>query len=268
VKQGFIPKLDCFLSWDYSQIEYRVLAFYLHQIGYPEMAEDFKAGLDPHKQTAKDLLGIETPSDRDRQFGKTFNFASIYGAGPRKIATMLEGEGITLPEGRTATDLWKEFYELRPGVRKLSWPEPRWQDSEWAPGLIERRLKARGYVTTLWGRRIHPRQPYKALNGLIQGTATGDLVRAAGNDIHSWLAKEGLRSHIVNIVHDEILVDAIQEEVPYLLEQIPGLMDAPYPWQGDDRISNVVPVEVDAMISESSWADKSPISLEVANEHG
>jgi DNA polymerase I-like protein with 3'-5' exonuclease and polymerase domains len=72
----------------------------------------------------------------------------------------------------------------------------------------------------------------------------------------------------VNIVHDEILVDAIQEEVPYLLEQIPKLMDAPYPWQGDDRISNVVPVEVDAMISESSWADKSPISLEVANEHG
>jgi DNA polymerase I-like protein with 3'-5' exonuclease and polymerase domains len=76
------------------------------------------------------------------------------------------------------------------------------------------------------------------------------------------LAQEGLRSHIVNVVHDEVLVDASEEEIPMLVEHIPRLMDAPYPWNGEMRLSEVVPIETDLQVSYTSWAEKQPFVLE------
>lgn len=222
-----------------------MLAFYLNSIGYPLMAEEFRAGLDPHRQTAIRLLGKENVTDEERQFGKTFNFASIYGAGPSKIALMLKGAGIDLPEGQTAKTLFARFHETNPGIRALSYPEAKW-DRNWKPGRLEQALMERGHVKTLWGRELHPEFAYKILNYLCQGCAA-DLMRSALVNVHDFL--QPYETHLVLAVHDELQLDAREHEIPEIVKALPILMS-------DERIASVVPVEVDIEISRTTWAEK------------
>lgn len=240
VKKAFIPKNDALVFFDYKAIEYRLLAFYLAKIGYPEMAEQFKQGFDPHQVTANDL-GMPG----DRTFGKTFNFASIYGAGPTKIADMLnaKGKNVSLDEAKA---MYSRFHELRPGIRKLSWTQ-RWAPG-YEPGMIEKRLEERGYISTLWGRRLHPEAPHKALNALIQGCAA-DLMRSALVKVHRELEETCPDSELVLTVHDELVIDAGSHELDTLTRWVPVLMR-------DERIHEVVPIEVDIEWSTSSWAEK------------
>lgn len=212
------------------------------------MAEDFKAGLDPHRQTAIKLLRKPEVTDEERQFGKTFNFASIYGAGPAKIATMLDAEGLTLPKGRTAKDLWNEFYALNPGIRKLSNPRPRWKDPNYREGMLEQALRTRGCIRTLWGRELHPEFEYRALNSLIQGCAA-DLMRCALVKMHTLLKEWEFQSHLVMSVHDELIFDVLKSEIVKLAKWVPAVMS-------DERIEAVVPVEVDLEVSYTTWAEK------------
>lgn len=214
------------------------------------MAEEFRAGLDPHNQTAIRLLGLRNPTDEERQFGKTFNFASIYGAGAPKIATMLSDEGLTLPEGVTAKVLHTQFYVTNPGIKALSSPKPRWQDPNWVPGVIERTLEQRGYIRTLWGRELHPEFAYRALNSLIQGCAA-DLMRSGMVKVHEWITREKLQSHLVMTVHDELIFDFVDSEFDLLVRNVPLLMT-------DDRLEKVLPIEVELETSRTTWADKEP----------
>jgi DNA polymerase-1 len=215
------------------------------------MAEDFRAGLDPHRQTAIRLLGErDTPSDEERQFGKTFNFASIYGAGANKIKTMLADEGLSLPEGKTAKQLHTEFYALNPGIRALSNPRPRWNDNSWVPGHIEKILESRGYIRTLWGRELHPEYAYRALNSLVQGCAA-DLMRAGMVKVHDWITEAKLESHLVMTVHDELIFDVVDEEFDLLVGMVPKLMT-------DARLEEILPIEVELETSRTTWAEKEP----------
>lgn len=245
VKRAFIPKLDALIFSDYSQIEYRFLAYYLSVLGYPEMAEMFKAGLDPHTEIAKALLEKEEITAVDRDFGKTFNFGSIYMAGAFKLKEMLAGVGreYTFPE---ALRLHETFYQKNPGIRKLSWPPPRKHRDDWSPGMMERVLETRGYIINLWGRELTPEEGYKGLNYLIQGSAA-DLLRASIVKVHDELTE--LESHLVLPVHDELIIDAKESEIDYITSNIGG-------WMSDDRIASVVPVEVEIEISRTNWAEK------------
>jgi DNA polymerase I len=77
IRELFIPKAGYkLIDADYSQIEYRLLAHFTKD---PALLEGFRNGQDVHDVTGK-LLGV------DRSIGKTLNFASIYGAQPKKIA--------------------------------------------------------------------------------------------------------------------------------------------------------------------------------------
>src|SRR4051812_14476789 len=93
IKRVFVPKLDYFLMLDYKQIEYRMLSYYLAQIGYPEMTEVFKDGRDLHVESAKGALGLSRePTDEERQIGKTLNFSLVYGGGVGTIMRQLDLE--------------------------------------------------------------------------------------------------------------------------------------------------------------------------------
>jgi len=56
-------------------------------------------------------------------------------------------------------------------------------------------------------------------------------------------------SHIVNIVHDEIILDATLNEIPSLVKVIPTLM-------GNKMVEEFVSIETDCEISWTNWADK------------
>jgi DNA polymerase I-like protein with 3'-5' exonuclease and polymerase domains len=59
-----------------------------------------------------------------------------------------------------------------------------------------------------------------------------------------------LASHLVLTVHDELVIDAVEREIPTLVEAVPRLMDY-------GPVSEIVPIETDCEISWSTWADKS-----------
>ena len=229
VKRGFVPKLDAFLFFDYKAIEVRLLAYYLARaVGDKSLANEINAGADPHRITAQGLYGQEEVTDDQRQVGKTLNFSIIYGGGTPTIIRQL---GVDFKEAKR---LLKAYHETRPGISQLN-------------QSIAQTLEHRGYISNLYGRRLHVDEPHKALNALIQGSAA-DLMRDAVVRVDSRLRTK-YATHIVNIVHDEIILDADKNEIQSLVLEVPSLM-------GNKMVEEFVSIETDCEISYTNWADK------------
>lgn len=229
VKRGFIPKLDAFLFFDYKAIEVRLLAYYLARgIGDHSLANEINAGADPHKITAQGLYGTEEVTDDQRQVGKTLNFSIIYGGGTPTIMRQL---GVDYKEAKR---LLAAYHETRPGIKKLN-------------ESIAETITQRSYISNLYGRRLHVEEPHKALNALIQGSAA-DLMRDAVVNVDKFLYSK-FATHIVNIVHDEIILDADKNEIEHIVTHIPLLM-------GNKTVEQFVSIETDCEISYTNWAEK------------
>ena len=231
VKRGFVPKLDAFLFFDYKAIEVRLLAYYLARaIGDRTLANEINAGADPHRITAQGLYGTENITDDQRQVGKTLNFSIIYGGGTPTIMRQL---GVNFKEAKR---LLAAYHATRPGIKMLT-------------QTIGETLESRNYIQSLYGRRLHVEEPHKALNALIQGSAA-DLMKDAVVRVDKYLYSN-FATHIVNIVHDEIMLDAEKVEIPTLVKTIPTMM-------GNKEVEQYVNIETDCEISSTSWADKEP----------
>lgn len=229
VKRAFEPKLDVFLFFDYKAIEVRLLAYYLAAaINDTTLAGEINAGLDPHAETAKGLYQQDKIDDEQRQVGKTLNFSIIYGGGTPTIMRQL---GVDYKEAKR---LLSAYHSTRPGIKTLN-------------EYIASTLDQRGYISNLYSRRLHVEEQHKALNALIQGSAA-DLMRDAVVRIDSFLSKS-MSSHIVNIVHDEIILDANKNEISHLATHIPFLM-------GNKKVERFVKIETDCEISWTNWAEK------------
>jgi DNA polymerase-1 len=229
VKRGFVPKLDAFLFFDYKAIEVRLLAYYLAAaIGDRSLATEINNGADPHAITAQGLYNKPNITDEERQVGKTLNFSIIYGGGTPTIMRQL---GVSYKEARR---LLSAYHDTRPGIKTLN-------------ERIGDTINTRGYITSLYGRRLHILEAHKALNALIQGSAA-DLMRDSVVKVNKLLYTK-YATHIVNIVHDEIILDASLNEIPSLVKDIPNLM-------GNKIVSEFVNIETDCEISWTNWADK------------
>jgi DNA polymerase-1 len=229
VKRAFVPKLDAFLFFDYTAIEVRLLAYYLARaIGDMSLSSEINNGADPHRITAQGLFQREDISDEDRQVGKTLNFSIIYGGGTPTIMRQL---GVSYTEAR---DLLRAYHTTRPGIKLLN-------------NTISETLAARGYIQSLYGRRLHVTEEHKALNALIQGSAA-DLMRNSVVNVDKYL-NANYATHIVNIVHDEIILDTDKNEIDELVTIIPNLM-------GNKLVEQFVNINVDCEISFTNWANK------------
>jgi DNA polymerase-1 len=229
VKRAFVPKLDAYLFFDYKAIEVRLLAYYLAAaIGDNSLAGEINYGMDPHSVTAQGLYNKSEVSDEERQVGKTLNFSIIYGGGTPTIMRQL---GVNYKEARR---LLSAYHETRPGIKALN-------------ESIAETLSTRKYIQSLYGRRLHVEEPHKALNALIQGSAA-DLMRDTVVQVDDYL-HTNYATHIVNIVHDEIILDADKNEIPQLVSVIPTLM-------GNKIVEEIVTIETDCEISYTNWAEK------------
>lgn len=259
VKAGFLPKLDAFLFFDYPNIEAKLLAYYLGAIGWPEMAQAFREGLDLHLLTGAGVYSTDyeelvrrfeagdKEADLMRQVGKRLNFSIIYGGG---VPTLIE-QGVA-KDGKEAMSLLRRYHGTWPGIGWAS------KSKEPNPGtlasMIQQKLSSRGYITTLWGRHLHPHSDHVAINALCQGCAA-DLMKWALIQVSRHLKAHGFKSHLVNVVHDELKLDVVTEEIPELVRVVPDLMTF-------DAIEAVVPIRPTPDISYTSWADKHPYKEE------
>lgn len=231
VKRAFVPKLDAYLFFDYKAIEVRLLAYYLAAaIGDHSLATEINNGSDPHAITAQGLFQQTSVTDEQRQVGKTLNFSIIYGGGTPTIMRQL---AVQYKEARR---LLNAYHETRPGIKLLN-------------QSIAETLDMRGYIQSLYGRRLHVLEAHKALNALIQGSAA-DLMRDSVVRVNNHLYTK-YTTHIVNIVHDEIILDADNNEIPALVNTIPTLM-------GNKTVEQFVSIETDCEISYTNWANKEP----------
>ncbi len=227
------------VSADYSQIELRVLA---HIADIPQLRQAFEEGLDIHAMTASEMFDvpIEGMPPEVRRRAKAINFGIIYGISAFGLANQL---GI---EKDVAGAYIKTYFERFPGIRDYM-------------EATKKRARERGYVETIFGRRIHyPEINTKnpgargnferaAINAPIQGSAA-DIIRRAMVRMPSALAAAGLKSaRMLLQVHDELVFEVSEGEVGKTLKTVAKVMEgAALP-----AVSLKVPIHVDAKAADN-----------------
>ncbi|MBV8033451.1 DNA polymerase I [Roseateles sp.] len=216
VREAFVaPPGHVIVSADYSQIELRIMA---HISEDPGLLKAFQEGQDVHRATASEVFGIalDEVSSEQRRYAKTINFGLIYGMGAFGLASAL---GI---EQKAAKDYIERYFTRFAGVK-------RYMD-ETKAGAAER-----GYVSTLFGRRIYlpeirggngPRRAgaeRQAINAPMQGTAA-DLIKLAMLAVQAELDRAGKQSKIVMQVHDELVFEVPEAELDWMRAEVPRLM--------------------------------------------
>lgn len=197
-KDGYV-----FVDADYSQIELRVLA---HISGDKNMIQAFKNNEDIHTITASQVFNMPvemvTPIMRSR--AKAVNFGIVYGIGAYSLAKDI---GVTNKEAKRYIDSYLAHYS---GV------------DEYMKNVVEK-AKKDGYVETMYGRRRylpeltagnHMTRAFGervARNMPIQGTAA-DIIKIAMVKVFNRLQQENLRSRLILQIHDELIVEAPQDE--------------------------------------------------------
>lgn len=243
VRQAFISEPgNALLSVDYSQVELRIVA---HMSGDETMLSAFQAGQDIHTATAAAIYEVPiadvTKEQRDR--AKGVNFGLIYGMSAFGLSRYTD---ITLAE---AEDFVNAYFEQFPGVKN------------YLDGM-KRQAAEQGYVETLLGRRryflglktqtnrnIRNREEREAINAPIQGTAA-DIMKIAMLRVPGALVGAGLSAKMLLQVHDELVLECPNEELPATADLISRVMQEAYPLK--------IPLQTDAR-SGPNWNEMSPI---------
>ena len=204
IRRAFIARPGCVLvDADYSQIELRVLA---HMSGDETMIEAFREGQDIHARTASEVYGVplEQVTHEMRSASKAVNFGIVYG-----ISDFTLAKNISVSR-KEAREFIERYFERYPGVK-------RYMDAAVAEG------REKGYVTTLMGRRRYLPELASAnfnlrsfgercaMNSPIQGTAA-DIIKLAMIRVADALRKGGYKARLILQVHDELIVEAPEDE--------------------------------------------------------
>ncbi len=204
LRKFFIAKSgSVLLDADYSQIELRVLA---HFADDKNMIDAFNSGEDIHTITASQVFNMPpqmvTPLMRTR--AKAVNFGIVYGIGAFSLAKDI---GVTRKE---ADAYIKGYLNNFSGV------------DEYMKNVV---AKARedGFVSTLFARRRYLPEltasnkmlqafgERVARNMPIQGTAA-DIIKIAMVRVYRRLKDENMKSKLIMQVHDELIVEATEDE--------------------------------------------------------
>ena len=232
VRKAFIPRdpSRILVSADYSQIELRVVAAIS---GDPNMCDAFKQGKDIHTATAAKVYGIaESEVTKEQRYkAKSVNFGIIYGQGAFGLA---ENLGISRTEAKEIIDNYKKEF---PNIQL-------YMDQQ------INKAKEQGFVETLMGRKRWLRDinssnftvrgfaERNAINSPIQGSAA-DMIKLAMIKIHHEMKKQHWESKMILQVHDELVFDAVESELPALKELILSCMTTAM------QLPNGVPVEAE-----------------------
>ena len=203
------------VSCDYSQIELRIMA---HLSGDEALRRAFAEGLDIHRATAAEIFGCapEHVTPEQRRAAKAINFGLIYGMSSFGLARNL---GI---ERRAAAGYIERYFDRYPGVQ-------RYMEN------CRAAARASGFVSTIFGRRlavpeIHSSSATRraaaeraAINAPMQGSAA-DLIKLAMIAVQHTLAAEKLQTLMILQVHDELVLQVPEDELPWVRANVPQLM--------------------------------------------
>ncbi len=218
IRSAFIsPQGYKLISFDYSQIELRVLA---HMADIKFLKDAFLKNLDIHRATASQIFDVELDkvTSEMRSRAKTINFGIIYGMSHFRLAKNLN---ISNSEAR---DYIKSYFNRFPEFEKF-----RDRVLDFA--------RKNGYVETLIGRRcfskeINAKNPMlrqfgerQAFNAIIQGTAA-DIVKIAMIKVSEKL--QDFHSSMILQIHDELVFEVPDKFVEKIIPVIKKIMENAY----------------------------------------
>jgi DNA polymerase I len=199
------------VSADYSQIELRILA---HVSGEPKLREAFARGDDIHRATAAEVLGVDPArlTTAQRSIAKMINFGIVYGISAFGLSENLE---IPREEAQAYIDAYlARFPHVQDFIQRTI---EEAQEDGYTTSLLGRRrpvpeLRASNRQTRSLGERL-------AVNFVMQGS-NADIIKVAMIAIHGRLRAEGRRARLVLQIHDELLLEAPENEVTAVKELV------------------------------------------------
>lgn len=209
IRKAFVPGTPggLIMSADYSQIELRIMA---HLSQDTHLIDAFRHGKDVHSITASKIFGIdpEKVTAEQRRIAKTANFGIMYGISAFGLAQRLK---IPRADSKKIID---DYFANFPAISVY---------------IADTIASARelGYVKTLFGRRrylpdinsrnstVRSLAERNAINAPIQGTSA-DIIKKAMNHVDDRIRAAGLKSKMVLQIHDELVFDAVEEEIDTL----------------------------------------------------
>lgn len=233
IRAAFVPEPGWLMvAADYSQIELRILA---HLSQEPVLLETYQNNQDIHTLTARLLFEKETITPEERRLAKVINFGVIYGMGAQRFA---RESGFKTADAKVFIERFNQTYS-----RVFAYLQQ-----------MQREAIARGYVTTIKGRRryfnfgsdslknLRGNEPNKidlekiklrdqydaqllraAANAPIQGSSA-DIIKIAMIKLHETL--KGRRAHLLLQVHDELVFEVHPDEWQELQLEIKSAMEA------------------------------------------
>jgi DNA polymerase-1 len=219
---------------DYSQIELRILAEFTGDQGF---VDAFRSGADLHRVTAAQVFGVsvEQVSKEQRDFAKRLNFGVVYGIGARRFALMT---GLSQEQSE---DLLRRYFSTYRGL------------DTWLRDAALKAVRERTAPRTVAGRlfrfNFDPEDKQAASlaqrggkNSPIQGSSA-DIIKRALRLLHDRL--KGTTAQVVNVVHDEIVVETGAGEASETAKIVEEAMCA----AGEEYV-RAVPVKVETAVAD------------------
>jgi len=239
IRKAFIPRDEnhVLLAADYSQIELRLIA---EMSKDPEMVKSFMNNEDIHAATAAKIFNVslEEVTREQRSNAKTVNFGIIYGVSAFGLSEQ------TNLSRREAADMIESYYETYSSLKSFMDKQINF-------------AREHGYVETIFGRRryladinsrngmVRSGAERNAVNAPIQG-GSADIIKIAMINIKKRFEKEGIKSKMLLQVHDELVFDALKDE----LEIIKPIIK----YEMENAVKTEVPLIVDMGMGEN-WLE-------------
>ncbi len=218
IRRAFVaPPGRKILACDYSQIELRIMAHLSEDLG---LVRAFEQGVDVHRATAAEVFSrsLEEVTSNERRAAKAINFGLMYGMSAFGLA-----RNLGIDRGQ-AQDYVALYFSRYPGVRDFM-------------ERMRQQARDRGYVETLFGRRLYLNDinarnqglragaERAAINAPMQGTAA-DIIKRAMVKVDDWLQDHGDQAKMILQVHDELVFETESSFLDTLRLKVVELMSS------------------------------------------
>lgn len=216
IRKAFVSHNGYLVSFDYSQIELRILA---HMAHVTNLIDAFNQGKDIHRHTAALVFGVkdEEVTPQMRSQAKAVNFGIIYGMSEFRLSKDI---GMSISEAR---DFINKYFETYPEV-KIYMDEV--VETCKKQGYVSTLLNRKRYIPTINDKNFMVRQQAQryAMNTPIQGTGA-DILKLAMIEVDKALKEKNLKSQMILQVHDELIFDVFEDELEEVMSLVKEKME-------------------------------------------
>lgn len=216
IRKAFVSHNGYLVSFDYSQIELRILA---HMAHVTNLIDAFNQGKDIHRHTAALVFGVkdEEVTPQMRSQAKAVNFGIIYGMSEFRLSKDI---GMSISEAR---DFINKYFETYPEVKTYM---DEVVETCKKQGYVSTLLNRKRYIPTINDKNFMVRQQAQryAMNTPIQGTGA-DILKLAMIEVDKALKEKKLKSQMILQVHDELIFDVFEDELEEVMSLVKEKME-------------------------------------------